>query len=181
MSKNSAAKAVTVITLASLNTEEQALQQKLAEIAAKKVEVRKTEMDKLTAHIDALPAGFSVVLGRPVEVSEIVSLINQRVKGTLGSLVSATSGDKGKRLSDETKVLIRADLLKHCGALKQGLTPEPLSVIAQRHGIQAQTLDTYKPTAAQVAALPGMVTVPASRMSQTNDAPAPAAQPAAAS
>ncbi len=178
--KSRAAIAASVVTLASLNTEEQALQAQLAAIAAKKVEVRKTETDKLTAHIDALPAGFSVVLGRPVEVAEVMSLIAQRVKGTLGSLVSATSGDKGKRLSDEAKTLIRADLLKHCGALKQGLTPEPLSVIATRHGIQPQTLDTYKPTPAQVAALPGDKEVPASRMSQS-EAPAAAVPAPAAS
>lgn len=153
-----------ITTLAALQQEEQAAAAHALAIANRKAEILKKETDNVASVIDSFPAQLSKIMGRPVDMKEAISLASQRLRGTFGSLTSGAAGDRGKRLDDTTKAAIRAQLLAHCAALKAGTTPEPLSAIAVRHGIQTQTLDTYKPTAEQVAALPGANEVPASRM-----------------
>lgn len=153
-----------ITTLAALQQEEQAAAAHALAIANRKAEILKKETDNVASVIDSFPAQLSKIMGRPVDMKEAINLAGQRLRGTFGSLTSGSAGDRGKRLDDVTKAAIRARLLAHCAALKAGTTPEPLSTIAAAYGIQTQTLDTYKPTAEQVAALPGANEVPASRM-----------------
>lgn len=156
------------MSLAQIDAEQAKLDARAAELKAQREAVAKEEIDKVAAELDSFPASLSKIMKRPVDMKEAVSLLGQRLRGTFGSLAVRTPGGdsalKGKRLDDATKDKIRAELLAHCAALKEGKTPEPLSAIAARHDIQTQTLDTYKPTAAEVAALPGDKEVPASRM-----------------
>lgn len=163
MSKKAIA-AVAALTAASIAQRRAALELELAGLASQEQQAKQAEANKVTEIIKSFPNQLKTVLGREVSVEDMTNMIRHVAKN--GSLSVSTPGDKGKRLSDGEKAAIRADLLAHCGALKAGTNPEPLSVIAARHGIQTQTLDTYKPTAEQVAALPGTAEVPASRMFQ---------------
>ncbi len=162
MSKTKLAAVAAVLTAAQINERRVALQTELDGLAAAEQTAKQAEANKVTEVILTFPTQLKTILGREVSTEDMVNMIRHIAKN--GSLSISTPGDKGKRLSDAEKAAIRADLLKHCAALKAGTTPEPLSVIAARAGIQTQTLDTYKPTKAEVDALPGTAEVPASRM-----------------
>lgn len=159
-------------TLAQIEKEEKEIADRAAKLKESKAAVLKAETDKVAGVLDSFPAQLSKIMGRPVDMKEAISLAGQRLRGTFGSLTARTSTpggnplDKGKRLTDEQKDAVRADMLKRAGDLKAGRTPEQMTVIAARHGISAQTLDTYKPTAEQVAALPGDKEVPATAIAK---------------
>lgn len=163
------AKAMTAAAIAAKRAE---LEAQLAGLEAAEAAAKTEEANKVSEAIKAFPGQLAKILGREVSLADMANMIRYLDKnGTLDKSQvlggSGESGDRGKRLSDETKAAIRKELLAHCAALKAGTTPEPLSTIAERHGIQSQTLDTYKPTAEKVAALPGDKEVPASRMKAT--------------
>ncbi len=146
----------------------------LSGIAPVIAENRTKQLNEVGVALDDFLPSMSKILGREINMGELAAFARQRAAGTLGKLVSASSvpggnpADKGKRLSDETKAAVRADLLARGVALRTGKAAEQLTVIAVRHGIATQTLDGYKPTSEQIDA-------EVARLAATVAAPAPAA------
>lgn len=128
----------------------------LAEISSVDNQVKDARMIELNKAGDAIklfPKEISKILGRNIGFDEFVSMVKATAAGTLGKLanISASTGDRGRRLNDEEKVKLRAELLSWAVAKEMGKARKQLSVIATEFKVTGQTLDTYKPTKEQLA------------------------------
>ncbi len=148
-----------VINLAALDKEELALQAQLAAIKQKRETAAAEQANKVGEVIASFPNQLKKILGREVSFADMINLIKQKEKGTLGHV--ADTIDRTKRLTDEQKTNLRAALMTRAINLKTSQAAEQMSAIAARFGVTAQTVDNYKPTAEQVQAELDKLTAPA--------------------
>jgi hypothetical protein len=153
-----ATKAAKSINLATLDTEEQAIQNRLKEIAAARETAKQETAEKIKLEISASAERIGKILGKTFTIAELANVATAVAKDKPLFAVQSSGGDK-TRLTEEEKVAVRADMLARAASLKLGQTPTPLSELATKHGITAQTLANYKPLKSQVDALPGTVAI----------------------
>lgn len=159
MSVKTKAAVAAVITLASLDSEEQAALAVIAKIKEGRESLKlKTETD-VKAEVEASMKRIGTILGREINLGELLPIVNAMKAGKSLFASNAATGDRTK-LDEAEKTTLRAHMLERAAAYKAGRTPKALSEICREMGISTQTPKTYLPSKAQVDALPGSAVVP---------------------
>lgn len=146
---------IALASLADIGSEEEQLRARLAELAARKGEVRTTELGKVAAYLDTLPGLFEKATGRTMNLGEIAVAAKQHAAGTFLTSGGSTSSGEGRArtlLSDETRNALRVELMAREIALKGGKPAEQLSTIRDRHNVSDSAIKTYRPDQAAINA-----------------------------
>lgn len=106
----------------------------------------------LNAVVLTFPQQLGKVLGREVSMADCANMVRAANAGKLSFNSTADTADRGKRLTDEQKASIKAAFLARALAVRDGKTPEQVSLIAARHDVIVNTAHKYRPTADEIAA-----------------------------
>ncbi len=119
----------------------------------------KNEAD-IKTEVESLRTRVSKILGRDVNAGELLPIVSATLKGTPLFRPSGNPGNTAQ-LTDAKRDEVRAALKARAAALKMGQPAKPISVIARELGVTDQTAANYKPSKADVDAMPGEHEVPA--------------------
>ncbi len=159
MSKIKSATPVAPSTLGAV----EALRQQIAALteqanAAETAVKVKTEAD-VKAEITASMGRIGKILGREINLGELLPIVSSVVKGSPLFATSKAPGDR-TQLSTEEKAALTADMKARAMNLRAGQPADPISQIAAKHGVNVNTAANYKPTHAEYLAFPGTEDVP---------------------
>ncbi len=159
MSSKSKALAAIVPTLASLDSEEQAALAILERIKTGREQVKQKTAADVTAEITGLLPRVGKILGREINIGELLPMVAAIAKGNPLFAYSKAPGDR-TQLSTEEKAALTADMKARAMALRAGQPAQPISQIAAKHQVNVNTAANYKPTQAEYLAFPGTEDVP---------------------
>jgi predicted RNA-binding protein YlqC (UPF0109 family) len=140
---------------AALQKQKEALLAQIAALEVKENEQKQVVTNKVAIELDTFPKTLGKILGREVSIADAINFMKQRERGTFGTVAPATAGSsesRSFRLTDESKIALRQDMLQRALDLKAGKTPVQVSTLAVKYGTTAATIGNYKPSNEEVAA-----------------------------
>lgn len=135
-------------TTASLDAQEKQALAVLEQIRNAKVQAAALEQNKIAEFIKGIPLSLAKLTGKEnLGFGEVISLIKQVEKGTLGKVgmsVGANHGQHAKRLTDAEEAAVKEAYIGRAVALEMKQTPRTISDICKALDISGQTYDARR-------------------------------------
>ncbi len=131
------------------------------QINAAELNLKAETETKVKAEVEGLLPRIGKILGKDINLGELLPIVSAVVKGNPLFASKGSSGDK-TQLNDVERAALRADMHARAAALKAGTPAMPISQIASKHNVNPNTAANYKPSKAEVDAMPGTAEVPES-------------------
>lgn len=143
------------VTIASLDSEEQAALAILERVKQGREAAKQEAATQVTEQVKGLLAKVSKILGREINLGELVGIVSAVAKDK-PLFASVANGSTGA-LTPEKSQQIKDAMHARAAALRAGMPAESISAICARLGTTAQTCHSRKPTKAEYEAMPGTV------------------------
>lgn len=155
------------MTPAEIAAKREALAAEMKALETQEQEIKQQTFAKLGEYLDEIPGKIAKIIGQEsVSFADIRGFLNQREKGTLGSLVRVQSGDTTKRLTDEERKNLTADMLARAVLGKQGKPRVQISELAAKYGCSVATVNGYAPSEDELKAEMAKLAAPAAAPAQ---------------